>query len=152
MRLKSGPMVSIVGAGVVVGQRRYLANPFGTATNSDGDLVADLERYEGMLVRFEQPLSVSDLRNLERFGSVRLSQGGRLYQFTNANQPDPEAYAAHKSANARRSITLDDGNRAANPARPRFLDAGIAPGYSIRAGDTVAGLTGNSALLARQRR
>ncbi len=136
------PVVSVVGAGSVSVTDVTLPVP-ATSTNSDGDLVADLERYEGMLVRFQQPLTVSNLRNLERFGSVGLSQGGRLYQFTNANEPDPDAYAAHKAAIARRSITLDDGSRMANPAAARFLDAGMAPGYSIRTGDTVTDLSGN---------
>ena len=133
--------VSITGSGVV--QATEVSLPAaGTMTNSDGDLVADFERYEGMLLRFQQTLSVSNLRNLEQFGAVGLSEGGRLYQFTNANAPDPAAYAAHKSSNARRSLELDDGRRSSNPATVRFLNAGVA-GYSIRAGDSISGITGN---------
>ena len=115
----------------------------GTVTNDDGELVADLERFEGMLVTFSDPLTVTELRNLERYGAVRLSEGGRLFQFTNTAAPDADAYAAHKEAIARRSIELDDGLRSQNPPDVRFLDAGTAPGYSIRLGDTVEGLTGN---------
>ena len=114
-----------------------------TSTNSDGDLIADLEQYEGMLVRFTQTLSASNLRNLERFGSVRLSSGGRLYQFTNSNPPDVAGYAAHKDSIARRSIVLDDGQRAANPIDVRYLFAGNSADYSIRTGDTVVDVTGN---------
>ena len=135
------PSVSITGSGVI--QATGVSLPAtGTMTNSDGDLIADFERYEGMLLEFQQTLSVSNLRNLEQFGAVGLSEGGRLYQFTNANAPDPVAYAAHKSSNARRSLELDDGRRSSNPATIRFLNAGAA-GYSIRAGDTVSGVTGN---------
>jgi predicted extracellular nuclease len=114
-----------------------------TVNNSDGDIVADLEHLEGMLVRFPQELMVSDLRNLERFGSVTLSEGSRLSQFTNRNAPDAAAYAAHKEANARRSIVLDDGDRASNLSTVRYLNAGVLPGYSIRGGDSITGITGN---------
>ena len=113
------------------------------STNSDGDLLADLERYEGMLVRFPDTLTVTELRNLERFGEVTLSQGGRLYQFTNDNAPDTSGYAAHKEAIVRRSIILDDGLRSQNPPDIRHLHAGTTPNYSIRLGDSLGGLTGN---------
>jgi predicted extracellular nuclease len=112
------------------------------ATNSFGDAIADLERYEGMLLRFEQTLSVSSLRSLGAFGEVTLSQGGRLGQFTNANTPGSSAYATHRSLIGRRSITLDDGARGRNPGYIRYLTAGQT-GPSIRNGDIVSGLTGN---------
>ena len=105
-----------------------------TVTNSDGEIVADLEHLEGMLVTLPQELTVSELRNLERYGSLTLSQGGRLYQFTNNSAPDVAAYATHKSRTAARSIVLDDGRRSSNPANPRYL--------GVRAGDTIAPLTG----------
>lgn len=114
-----------------------------TSTNSDGDLIADLEQYEGMLVRFRQTLSVSNLRNLERFGSVRLSSDGRLFQFTNSNAPDVAGYAEHQDLIARRSIELDDGQRSSNPIDVRYLFAGNSDDYSIRTGDTTADVTGN---------
>ena len=106
-----------------------------TVANSDGDTIADLEHLEGMLVTLPQEMTVSELRNLERYGSVTLSQGGRLYQFTNANSPDVAAYTAHKTSVATRSIVLDDGRRSSNPADPRYL--------GVRAGDTITSLTGN---------
>ena len=111
--------------------------------NSDGRLVADLERYEGMLVEFTDTLAVTELRNLARFGEVTLSQGGRLFQYTNGNSPSIAGYNAHLDLNARRSIVLDDGLRTQNPDVIHYLDAGAASGYSIRLGDTLQGLTGN---------
>ena len=114
-----------------------------TVSNSDGDPIADLERYEGMLVAFSDTLTVSGHRNLGRFGTVTLSEGGRLTQFTNSNAADVAGYAAHKDANARRSIVLDDGLRNQNPADIHYLTAGAAANYTIRAGDTLSGLTGN---------
>ena len=72
------PAIEVVGSGTVKATAIVLPAD-GTTTNSDGDLVADFERYEGMLLRFPQTLSVSNLRNLERFGAVGLSEGGRLH-------------------------------------------------------------------------
>lgn len=112
-------------------------------SNSDGDSIADLERYEGMLVRFSQELSVTNLYFLQRYGEVGLSQGGRLYQFTNDNAPDVAGHAAHKENVASRSIILDDGMRSTNPATSRHLTAGAAADYSIRTGDSITGATGN---------
>ena len=114
-----------------------------TTTNSDGDLIADLEHLEGMLVTFTDTLTVTNLRNLERFGTVTLSEGGRLYQYTNYNSPDVDGYNAHKNLIARRSIVLDDGLRAENPSNIHYLHAGNTASYSIRAGDTLSDLTGN---------
>ncbi|MDH3861405.1 MAG: ExeM/NucH family extracellular endonuclease, partial [Gammaproteobacteria bacterium] len=134
--------VRVAGAGVLA--------PFpvnlpinGATTNSDGDLIADLEHLEGMLVKFTDTLTITNLRNLERFGSVTLSEGGRLYQFTNNNSPDVEGYDAHKELNASRLIVLDDGLRSENPPDIRYLNAGNTAGYSIRAGDSLDDLTGN---------
>jgi predicted extracellular nuclease len=111
-------------------------------TNSDGDLIVDLEHLEGMLVTFTDTLTVTNLRNLERFGTVTLSEGGRLYQYTNYNSPDVDGYNAHKNLIARRSIVLDDGLRAENPSHIHYLKAGNTAGYSLRAGDNLTNLTG----------
>jgi len=113
-----------------------------TTSNSDGLPIADLERYEGMLVRFPQTLTVSELRELERFGEVALAQGGRPYQYTNRNAPDIAGYDSHRSTVAARRIILDDGLHISNAAPIRFLTAGAAPDYSLRAGDQITGLTG----------
>lgn len=136
------PSISIIGSGPVRATDVMLPVA-GVATNSDADLIADLERYEGMLLRFPQTLSVTNLRNLERFGAVGLSQGGRLYQFTNSNKPDQAAYPTHKSSIARRSIELDDGRRSPNATPIRYLDTRGSAAYSLRTGDTITGITGN---------
>jgi hypothetical protein len=85
---------------------------------------------------------VSGHHNLGRFGTVVLSQGGRLTQFTNSNAPDVAGYTAHEEMNARRSIILDDGLRIQNPAAIHYLEAGTAANYSIRSGDTLDGVIG----------
>lgn len=134
--------VRVVGAGAVIPTPVNLPVS-GTTTNSDGDLVADLERFEGMYVEFTDPLTVTGLWTLGRFGTVTLSEGGRLYQYTNGNAPDAPGYTTHKETNARRSIVLDDGLRLQNPDDIHYLDAGNTPGYSIRTGDQLTGLVGN---------
>jgi predicted extracellular nuclease len=134
--------VTITGSGVI--QVSDVNLPAGQlASNSDGDAIADLEAYEGMLVRFPQKLTVSGLRFLEQYGEVRLSEGGRLYQYTNNNAPGAVGYAAHRDSVAARTIRLDDGLRSSNPASIHHLNSGAATDYSIRAGDSVTGATGN---------
>ena len=114
----------------------------GLVRNNDGALIADLEVYEGMLVTFPQTLTISDLRDLGRYGELRLAQGGRPQTYTNDNTPDAAAYAAFLEQLATREILLDDGRRVEHPAPNRFLTTDPA-GRSIRIGDQVAGLTGN---------
>lgn len=134
--------VRITGTGTV--EPLPLRTPFpATTRNSDGEAIADLERYEGMLVVFSEALTVTGLRSLERFGEVTLAGGGRLFQFTNDNAPDTAGYARHWDLVARRSIVLDDGLRAENPSQIHYLEAGSVPAYSIRLGDTITGLAGN---------
>lgn len=113
-----------------------------TSSNSDGVLIADLERYEGMLVHFPQTLTVSELRELDRYGELTLAQGGRQFQFTNRYAPNVAAYDAYRAELAARRILLDDGSRAANEMPIRYLTAGAAADYSIRIGDQVTDLTG----------
>lgn len=134
--------IRVLGSGEIMPQPIALPAADST-TNSDGDLIADLERFEGMHVEFPDALTVTELRNLERFGTVTLSQGGRLFQFTNANAPDEVGYAAHRELIARRSVILDDGRRTQNPSNIQHLKAGAAANYSIRLGDTLTGLVGN---------
>ncbi len=110
--------------------------------NVDGDLIPDLERYEGMLVTFAAPLSITDLFNLEPFGAFRVSQGGRLFWFTGDNGPSVTGYAAHLAAVARRTITVDDGLSELHPDPIIYPDGSLDSDDSLRLGDTVTGLTG----------
>ncbi len=107
------------------------------------NLPADLEQYEGMFVRLPQTLTVAGLYELDRFGTVQLIAGGRPYAYTNQNPPNAAGYAAHQADFAARSILLDDGRVEQNVDPIRYLNAGTAPDYSIRSGDTATGLTGN---------
>lgn len=113
-----------------------------TLANADGELIPDLERVEGMLVRFPEALSVTELFNLDRFGELRLSEGGRLVQFTHTNAPDAAGYDAHLEDVARRTITLDDGQAIQNPDPILYPDGSLDSGDGLRMGDTIAELTG----------
>ncbi|MET0323346.1 MAG: ExeM/NucH family extracellular endonuclease, partial [Duganella sp.] len=97
---------------------------------------ADLAQVEGMLVRFNNTLTVSQLEYLGSRGEVTLSSG-RLEVPTNRYRPGTPEAVALAAANARNQIILDDGIFVTPTVIPYLgLDG------SLRAGDTVAGLTG----------
>jgi predicted extracellular nuclease len=137
--------VTATGAGAIQ-ESDVILPAAATVTNSDGKLIADLEQFEGMLVRFPQALTVTELFGLERYGEILLSQNGRLFIFTNDNAPDVAGYAAHQDEVAARSIMLDDGLSIHNADPVRYLNhsfVGPAPYPAIRNGDTTTNLSGN---------
>lgn len=73
-----------------------------------------LERYEGMQVRFDQTLTVSEVYNLGRYGEVVLSSGGRLWIPTNKVSPGEPAQQLQAQNDLNR-IVLDDGRSGQNP-------------------------------------
>ncbi len=110
--------------------------------NSDGIAIADLEAFEGMLVRIPQAMYVQDLHGLERFGEIVLSVLPRQQQFTSLNRPDPAAYAAHQLQRATQMLLLDDGRAQQNVSPIRYANGSAAPDFPMRVGDAVEGLTG----------
>jgi uncharacterized repeat protein (TIGR01451 family) len=92
-----------------------------------------LERYEGMLVRFQQTLTVDQNYFQGRYGQVTLSSDGRLYNPTNGNFPSDTL-----DLNTRRMIVLDDAKSAQNPNPIPYIGAD----NTLRAGDTTSGLVG----------
>lgn len=98
----------------------------------------DLERHEGMLVRFEMPLTVSQNFFQGRFGQVTLSAQGRLEKPTNRHPAGSAEALAMADDNARRRIILDDGTTQQNPNPIPY----IGVDNTLRAGDSVTGLTG----------
>ena len=90
-----GDVVRVTGkAGENQGQTQISATPAnilkcGTGSVAPVDVTlplssaTQLEQFEGMLVRFPQPLYVTEHFQLGRFGQVVLSAGGRLAQPTN---------------------------------------------------------------------
>mgnify|MGYP000855187282 CR=1 FL=1 len=98
----------------------------------------DLERHEGMLVRINSELTVAQNYFQGRYGEVTLAAGGRLEKPTNRYLPGSAEALALAEDNARRRITLDDGSNLQNPNPIPY----IGTDNTLRAGDTVNGLTG----------
>jgi predicted extracellular nuclease len=94
-----------------------------------------LERYEGMLVEFSQPLAVTELFELGRFGQMVLSLNGRQFNNTNGNA------AATNAQNLLSRIVLDDGSSMSNPNPIPYLSAADTSG-TRRMGDTTPKITG----------
>ncbi len=101
------------------------------------------EQYEGMLVRFDQTLRVTDTYNLGRFGEVALSGSDRLYQPTQLIEPGWNALQ-HQQANLRNRILLDDASQAQNPNPIPFARGGqpLTAANTLRSGDTIDQLVG----------
>lgn len=98
----------------------------------------ELERYEGMLVTINTPLTASQNYFQGRYGQVTLSAGGRLVKPTNQHRPGTPAALSQQIQNNRASILLDDGSSVQNPNPTPFF----AADNTLRAGDTVSSVTG----------
>ncbi len=101
-----------------------------------------LESLEGMLVQ-PQDLVITSLNNLDRFGEVEATSEERLVQFTECNEPDPAALTAYLDSLESDAIIVDDARSGTNP-EPILLPDGsvLAANNSLRAGQTINGLTG----------
>ncbi|WP_424188191.1 ExeM/NucH family extracellular endonuclease [Actinokineospora sp. G85] len=105
----------------------------------------DLERYEGMLVRFQQTLTVTEHFQLGRFGQVVVSSGGKLPQPTSIlPATDRAAVAAQQDANNRDRVIIDDASQAQNPDPIAFGRGGqpLSAANTLRGGDTVTNPVG----------
>lgn len=115
--------------------------------------IADLERYEGMLVKFPQTLTATETFTLGRFGEVSLSAGGRIFNPTNFVDPNDNpasgtsssgtsnvaAVTAQQDLNNRSRILLDDASTVENPPIIPFLNPADT---TLRIGSTISNLTG----------
>lgn len=102
---------------------------------------ADWERYEGMRLRLDAPLTVSGNNNLGRYGEVIASFGGRLYTPTELAAPGPQA-AAIAADNARRRLLLDDDRQSKDPRNLWFLPAPLSDAAPLRAGSQLDDVVG----------
>lgn len=129
--------------------------PSGDLTAANNVINAYYEAFEGMLVTFPDTLSVAEYFQLERFGQLVLTEGGRIPTFTATNTPSAAGLIDHQIEIARRKIILDDDDNAQNSALtnntplPYPLDLFSSPpitGLSLtdrfRGGDTLSNLTG----------
>jgi len=80
--------------------------------------------------------------NLDRFGEIKFSEGGRPVQFTEDHAPDIAGYLEHLKDIAKRTVMLDDGWSIQNPDPIIYPDGSLDSSDSLRMGDTVTGLTG----------
>lgn len=104
---------------------------------------ADWERYEGMRVRVDAPLTVSGNDGLTRFGELLVSFDGRLPVPTERAAPGTAATRI-AADNARRRLRLDDGaSTDAGAARTLwYLPQPLAAAHPLRAGSTLHGVEG----------
>lgn len=115
----------------------------GVIQNANGTYTADLEAFEGMLVRFSETLTVTEQFNLDQFGEVRLTQGERPSSYTVENDASVAGYDAHIRDIAARSIIFDDGRSTSNPNLDNtIVDGDYNSATAPRMGDTITGLTG----------
>ncbi len=139
------PVTTVLAKGVALPKPAEVALPVQSQ--------ADYERFEGMLVRFAQQLTVTDNYGLGRYGEVGLSVGGRLLQPSdvidiNDANPDGTSFTGKSNVaalnalideNARRKIVLDDGFTKQNPDPIAHIDPVTK---TLRLGSTVDNLVG----------
>lgn len=113
----------------------------GTRTDDSGNLISDLEAFEGMLIDFSQDITVVSNFNLDRFGEVLGSAAGRISQFTQDNLPDVAGYASYLEAVAQNTFIIDDGFDGSNNPIQR-PDGSFSEADEFRLGDTSSDLFG----------
>lgn len=118
--------ISVCGSGVTINPTKI------TLPVSDESM---LERYEGMLVEISQPLAVTELFELGRYGQMALSLNGRQFNPTNGNS------TATLAQNMLSRIVIDDGSSRSNPNPIPYLSAAGTDG-TRRIGDTTQKITG----------
>ena len=112
----------------------------------------ELERYEGMRVRFMQTLTVSDHFDLAHFGEITVTAGGRALQPTNVIDPNDDPASGNTTSGAtnvaainaltdlnRRASVILDGSFQTYPGTIPFFDPMT---NTLRLGSTVADVTG----------
>ncbi|MEH8018130.1 ExeM/NucH family extracellular endonuclease [Rheinheimera muenzenbergensis] len=112
------------------------ATPFALPVSS----LAEFEAVEGMLVSFNQTLTVNDTFTLGRFGELTLANG-RRYTPTQVVSPGPDAIAL-AAQHELNKIVLDDASTAQNPAVVPYPTGGLSAANVVRSGDTLVNLTG----------
>ena len=141
-------------AGVTAGELRHRHTVDADRRHAARSPRADFpERYEGMLVRMPQTLTVTEHFQLGRFGEVLMSSGGRLPQPTNVVAPGAPAPALQAPTTSTRS-SFDDAVAGQNPDPILFGRGGqpLSASNTLRGGDTATGMRRRPDLhLGRQR-
>ncbi|WP_116107440.1 ExeM/NucH family extracellular endonuclease [Lewinella sp. IMCC34191] len=130
---EAGATITINASGTTAPPPTILMLPLGDSS---------LESLEGMLV---QPLDlvITDVDDLVRFGEVEASTANRLAQFTECNEPNEAALSVYLDSLRRNAIIVDDARSGTN-LQPITLPDGslLSADNSLRAGQTISGLTG----------
>lgn len=95
----------------------------------------------GMRIRFLQPLVVSDVSDLGRYGEMRLGADSRILAPTALRTPGRAAIALARS-DRERSVWMDDGNAHIHPWPIVLAGMRFDTANPIRAGQIVQGLEG----------
>lgn len=98
------------------------------------------EAFEGMHVHFPQTLIAAENYNLARYGELVLSSARPMIP-TQIAAPGTAASAV-AAAHARDRITLDDNSNVQNPDPVIYPNGNLTALDSLRAGDSLAGLSG----------
>jgi predicted extracellular nuclease len=127
--------------GLVEVEARVLARGVDIAPARISAAPADWERYEGMRLHIDAPLTVTGNDGLMRFGELITSFEDRRFAPTERAAPGPAAEAL-AAENARVMLRLDDGLSAQNPGEPWFLAEPLADARPLRTGSVITGATG----------
>ena len=139
----TGAGVDIVSTGNPLPSARTVPMPrSSTIINDDGRIIADYEMFEGERVQIGSRLTVTNVADLDRFGEMTLSVGGRLVAFTQTDAPDSAGFAAWIEDSALRSLRLDDGWLNAWPDPIPYPPPALSLSNGIRVGQRVGGLVG----------
>ncbi len=142
-QISSVTSIVVTGTGTIISPTSVSLPFTNTITNGDGELIADLEHYEGMLVTFTGSLTVDEYFNYDRYGEIRLTTSGRPFQFTQTNAPDVTGFSNHIDDLVKRTIVLDDGQSIQNPDPLVFPSVPFSDSNSFRGGDFVVNPVGN---------
>lgn len=99
------------------------------------------ERYEGMWLRFDQPLVVTGNDGLLRFGELAVSFTGRQFGGTEQHPPG-EAAQRLEADNQRNRLVLDDNRRRTYPESIHYLPEPLSREAPLRVGSVVHGVEG----------
>jgi predicted extracellular nuclease len=111
-----------------------------TTINLPFDNHSYLERYEGMLIKLPQTLTVTNNYKLGHYGQITLSNG-RLFAPTQITSPGANANA-QQAQNDLNRIIIDDGSTTRNPKPIPYPTPKLSATHTLRCGDTVTGVTG----------
>ena len=137
--------ISVVSSGNLLPTTTTVSFPVANvALDDNGNYVANLEAYEGMLISVPEDMVVTELFNLDRFGQYNVSTE-RLEQFTQNNDPSVSGFDAHLQSNAKSTIVMDDGQSGQNPNPITVIDGNdgvLSNTDTFRMGDTITNATG----------